>query len=185
MNWVPHSAPVVYHRVGHGVQPLTGLLLVALAGACVPTDIPSGRSVGQVVCAVGDIGDIACPSVWEPVCGDDGRTYSNGCEACRAVESYRDGACNTDDGTIDTPDECAQAGGVWARWGLQQRYWCNLRTADAGAPCTDSNECEGWCITGEIDGPLEECPNVGACSELTGVFGCFCSPPWHGVICVD
>lgn len=57
-----------------------------LAGACVPT---------------------ACPEIWSPVCGVDGVTYGNDCEAERAgVAVAYLGECGS--GGCTTDDECAE-----------------------------------------------------------------------------
>lgn len=36
-----------------------------------------------------------CPEIYMPVCGDDGVTYGNSCEADCAGVSYTDGECDT------------------------------------------------------------------------------------------
>ena len=41
--------------------------------------------------------DVMCPAIWAPVCGCDGNTYSNTCEATNygGVTSWTDGECTT------------------------------------------------------------------------------------------
>ncbi len=34
-----------------------------------------------------------CIQVYDPVCGEDEKTYSNSCTACQSVKSYTNGEC--------------------------------------------------------------------------------------------
>jgi hypothetical protein len=52
---------------------------------------------GRHACTAKDIAAEACTMIYDPVCGDDGITYGNGCSACasRKIESYVSGECTT------------------------------------------------------------------------------------------
>lgn len=43
----------------------------------------------------GQGGDCICPTVYDPVCGCDGNTYSNSCFASCEVKSWTEGACGS------------------------------------------------------------------------------------------
>lgn len=59
----------------------------------IPGECPD-EEPAEHVCTEQDKNADVCNAMFDPVCGSDGKTYSNGCEACRAgVDSWVKGEC--------------------------------------------------------------------------------------------
>src|SRR5262245_55513501 len=68
-----------------------------------------------------DPAECICATIYSPVCGEDGQTYGNSCEAkCRDVAVSHEGECASD---ADASEPASDAGGP---------------AMDAGAPSSDA-----------------------------------------------
>ncbi len=79
--------------------------------------------------------------------------------------------------------ECKSQGGEWAVWGEAIDETCNLFTKDAGKECSDSIQCEAYCV---VDLPEISMKNLpieinGVCSARTKLHGCH-SPVENGFV---
>jgi hypothetical protein len=67
--------------------------------------------------------------------------------------------------------ECEEAGGVFDRWGMSRRKFCNRKTKDGGKACWSGLFCEKSCLatrnTSRI--PLVQ---IGECQKLYALYGC-------------
>ena len=71
-------------------------------GVAVGEPNPATPSEFDVVCTQAQKESQICTRDYRPVCGDDGKTYSNGCSACSAqVDAYNTGACGGDESAIE------------------------------------------------------------------------------------
>lgn len=94
--------------------------------------------------------DALCPAVYDPVCGFDGKTYSNACEASIAhVKVAHKGRCDS------KPGLCDGIGGI---------------------PCPDGLFCDhapGQCDVADAAGTCQEVPKADDCPEsYRPVCGC-------------
>lgn len=68
----------------------------------------------------------------------------------------------------DDPVECVLAGGTWT--GIQaDSRGCVLPYADAGTPCTSSDQCGGACVTNNVS----KLGVQGICQRETALQGCW------------
>ncbi|MCP4447992.1 MAG: hypothetical protein GY811_22055 [Myxococcales bacterium] len=141
----------------------------------------------------------ACITLYDPVCGCNGQTYSNGCMAASAGTSVqKDGACDDPqakfcggfaniqcpDGLecIDDPDDdCdvsnggADCGGICVEQEDCQPVLCELFCS--GGFKTDDDGCE-ICACNDPIGPVDSCE--GSCGEQSASGSCWCDDECAG-----
>ncbi|MEZ4432601.1 MAG: Kazal-type serine protease inhibitor domain-containing protein [bacterium] len=115
-----------------------------------------------------------CPAVEAPVCGVDGETYANACEAmCAEVAVARDGACadcacseiadpvcGVDGVTYDNPCFADCAGVEILRAGRCERVACGGETLCPGDAWCDHPEGCGASVDGLCEPRPDACPEV-------------------------
>lgn len=134
-----------------------GLVLALAANACAiraacekDLECPAGQ-----VCASGSCQTVMCTQDYRPVCGEDGKTYSNACAARVAhVAVKHDGPCSESEPGEVKAKQCGTIAGLTCPAG----EWCDLRP--------------GMCKAADIEGTCIVQPASCGTAAIAPVCGC-------------
>jgi hypothetical protein len=140
--------------------------------AAMDADADLDVSISELTLAVG-FALRGCPSAATPTapptrCGDPAVAAQFG----RCVRS-------------DNQADCESAGGTWGPYPFSGIDGCFCSTGQDGCPCRTADDCLSFCIAPfPPPGQSDLCAGVeiGTCSELSPVAGCFCTPWEQGFV---
>jgi hypothetical protein len=146
----------------------------------------NGCPVGRI-CEAGACESCICVDIYMPVCGVDGRTYGNGCEArCAHVPVAYEGECKNDcpveTHVVNFQGECVPKCYGPEQCGDEQH--CNAPDVCLQDPaCPECDVCVGWCVP-----PAGDCRTNGCaagwtcdyCQTADGSAEWICLPPNAG-----
>ena len=98
--------------------------------------------------------------------------------ACQPAPEKGDYGFGNEPAPVAVPEnpaaDCSARGGRMQPVGRMQTMQCVIRYADAGKPCTDSDQCAGECRTADVTArPAEGAATAGVCQADSNRFGCF------------
>jgi len=124
-----------------------------------------------------------CPSVFEPVCGEDGQSYGNECEAeCRQVEIQYEGECTVET-TCFAPDTTPNCNVFCDTVNLCVSAYCMHPDFADSFECVRACEDEPRFFLGEFWSNL--CEDTNSCEEFISSFESYIGEPICGPECFE